>query len=484
MTEVRTRFAPSPTGYMHIGNLRTALYSYLYARANHGSFILRIEDTDQARYVADAVDFIYRTLDRAGISHDEGPDIGGDYGSYVQSERGAIYEDYAKKLVELGYAYYCFCDKTEQNVKEVDDHDRAPYPGTCRNLSPEEVAEKLASGAPYVIRQKIPHEGETTYVDAVFGEVTVENATLDDQVLLKRDKMATYNFANVIDDHLMKISHVFRGTEYIASTPKYELLYKSFGWESPVYVHLPMIMGQNADGSVSKLSKRHGATSFEALYEAGYLSEAIVNYIALLGWSPKSNREIFSIGELAELFNLEGVNKSSAVFDYKKLDWMNGEYIHAMSSTDFEEYSRRYCPELSDLMKANWSFVAPMVQSRINIASEIYDMVSFFDELDEYEPSLFVNKKNKITEDNAFPILLAAKSDIEKAQEWSLDSLNALLDDCAAKLNIKRGALMWPVRISLSGRAVTCCGTSEIMLVIGKEESLRRLDVGIAKLQK
>lgn len=477
---VRTRYAPSPTGFMHVGNLRTALYEYLVAKSQGGKFILRIEDTDQERKVDGAVDLIYRTLERAGLLHDEGPDVGGDFGPYVQSERLGMYLPYAEKLVKEGKAYYCFCSKERlQSLKDNDEFGTG-YDRHCRDLPKEEVERLLASGAEYVIRQKMPLEGSTTFEDAVFGTITVENSELQDQILIKADGFPTYNFANVIDDHTMNITHVVRGCEYLSSTPKYNLLYEDFGWEIPTYIHLPLIMGKNEDGSVSKLSKRHGATSFEDLTNDGYLPEAIINYIALLGWCPEDNTEIFTLDELTRVFKISGISKSPAVFDYDKLEWFNGEYIKAMTVEQFAEVAKPY---FEKVIKKPLDFVkiASILQKRTTKLTEIPEKIAFFEEQPEYDKELFVNKKSKTNLENSPVILKAAIEELEALNEWNFDSIHDCLIAFAEKQGIKNGTAMWPVRIAASGMTVTPGGAVEILDILGREESLKRLKAGLEK---
>ncbi|MBQ9461531.1 MAG: glutamate--tRNA ligase, partial [Clostridia bacterium] len=411
---VRTRFAPSPTGFMHVGNLRTALYEYLVAKSLGGTFVLRIEDTDQERQVEGAVDIIYNTLKRAGLIHDEGPDIGGEYGPYVQSERRDMYLPYAKKLIEMDQAYYCFCTKERLDMlRENSDEPGAGYDRHCRDLPKEEVEKNLAAGMPYVIRQKMPLEGSTTFEDAVYGSITVDNSELQDQILIKADGFPTYNFANVIDDHTMNITHVVRGSEYLSSTPKYNLLYKAFGWEIPTYIHLPLIMGKNDDGTISKLSKRHGATSFEDLVAAGYLPEAIINYIALLGWAPKDNKEMFTLAELAENFSIDGISKSPAVFDYDKLDWFNSEYIKAMTVEEFAAVAEPYFKKALGDMQYDSIKLASILQQRTVKLTEIPEKIAFFAQQPDYDVSLFVNKKSKTTLENSPSLLKAGVEALE-----------------------------------------------------------------------
>ena len=481
LAKVRTRFAPSPTVYMHIGNLRTALYAYLFAKAQGGDFLLRIEDTDRARYVADAVKFIQDTLAAAHIVPDEGPDVGGDCGPYVQSERMEIYKKYAEELIEKGFAYRCFCSHEEGAVKDGE-KSFGGYDRHCRDLAPEEIERHLKNGDPYVIRQKMPLTETTTFFDVVHGNISIENSELEDQVLLKRDGMPTYNFANVIDDHLMGISHVIRGTEFITSTPKHVQLYEAFGWEPPVFVHLAPVMGKNEDGSVSKLSKRHGATSFAELVAAGYLPEAITNYVALLGWSPKSDQEIFSMEEMAKVFSLEGLSKSPAVFDYAKLDWFNGEYFKAMSDEKFAAAALPFAGELTDELKKKWPYLAAILRTRVARFGEIADMIAFFRTLPEYGVDLFPNKKNKVTPELAAQILPAAKEALQAVSEWTPEAIDAALHGYIDESGYKLGTVMWPLRIALSGQKVTPGGVTELLYLLGREESLARIEKAAAKL--
>lgn len=472
--EVRTRFAPSPTGYMHIGNLRTALFAFLFAKHHGGKFILRIEDTDQKRYVEGATEIIYSTLKTTHLKHDEGPDVGGDYGPYVQSERKEIYQKYAKMLVESGHAYYCFCDTDEKEEQGFG------YNRHCRNLSKEEVEKNLKEGKPYVIRQKIPLDGTTTFTDEVYGTITVENESLDDQVLLKRDGFPTYNFANVVDDHLMNITHVIRGKEYISSTPKYQLLYEAFGWEPPKTIHLSTIMGRNPDGTVSKLSKRHGSVSFNNLLDEGYLSDAIVNYISLLGWNPKSEQEIFTLDELIQHFDVDGIVKSDAIFDYKKLDWFNAQYIQKLDHETFVKDCLPYINELPQFIKDKWDFASTLAQGRINKFSDIAPLFEFLQNF-KVDTSLFENKKNKLDKLQSrdilvkvFPLLASTDFEIEK--------LNNLLAKYAEYKEMKIGKLMWPVRIGVTANVVTPGGAGEMLYLLGKEESLKRIKESIDAL--
>lgn len=480
---VRTRFAPSPTGFMHVGNLRTALYTYLAAKSAGGQFILRIEDTDQKRFVEGATDVIYNTLKTTGISWDEGPDIGGDFGPYVQSERKAIYKKYAEELVKRGAAYYCFCqDSSEEEVLDENGAVVYGYNRKCRNLSEAEVKAKIKSGASYVIRQKIPLTGSTTFVDEVYGEITVQNDTLDDQVLLKSDGMPTYNFANVVDDHLMGITHVMRGREYISSTPKYQLLYEAFGWEAPKNVHLSLIMGQNADGSISKLSKRHGSTTFDKLIADGYLQEAIVNYIALLGWSPKDEREIYTIDELAKIFSLSGITKSNPVFDYNKLAWMNGEYIKKMTLEAFIDYSKDYLNGLSSFVASKWDFAAGLAQGRISKFTDIPALFAFLDDFGDFDISILENKKNKLDLAGAKAVLEEVIPQFEALKDWNCENINAILTEYATKHGVKLGYPMWAVRIGATGSTVTPGGAGEMLYLLGKDETIKRLNKTLSRI--
>lgn len=483
---IRTRFAPSPTGFMHVGNLRTALYAWLLARSQNGKFILRIEDTDRSRYVDNAVEVIYKTLQAAGLNHDEGPDVGGDYGPYIQSQRKDIYIEYAKKLVALGGAYYCFCEKRDEEDCNADDETShsSGCPGNCMELSDAEVQAKLDAGVPFVIRQKVPKSGVTTFTDAVYGEITIENKVLDDQILLKSDGMPTYNFANVIDDHLMGITHVVRGSEYLSSTPKYNMLYRAFGWDIPQYVHLPLIMGKDADGNVSKLSKRHGAVSFENLVADGYLPEAIVNYIALLGWSPKSDREIFSLPELAEVFSVSGLNKSSAVFDYDKLRWMNFEYIKSMPPENFASAALPYSGVSGTALECRWQKLASLLQMRVELLTEIPEKIAFLLNEPDFELDLFNNKKSKCDPTVAKEILTSVLPEVKSIEEFTAANVNAVLEAYATKHEVKLGQPMWAFRIAISGVAVTPGGAGEIAEILGKTETLARIEKALDRLNK
>ena len=478
---VRTRYAPSPTGFMHVGNLRTALYEYLIAKSQGGRFVLRIEDTDRERLVEGAVDVIYNTLKVAGLVHDEGPDVGGEYGPYVQSERKDMYLPYAEQLIKEGKAYRCFCTK-ERLEKLSEESVGGGYDGHCRDLPQEEIDRLLAEGTPYVIRQKMPTDGSTTFSDAVFGDITVENSELTDQILIKSDGYPTYNFANVIDDHTMGITHVVRGCEYLSSTPKYNLLYEAFGWEIPTYVHLPLIMGKNEDGSVSKLSKRHGATGFEDLVADGYLPEAIINYIALLGWCPKSNQEIFTLKELTENFHVDEISKSPSVFDYDKLSWLNGEYLRAMSPEQFAEVAKPYFDEVFGDAPYDAMKLAAILQQRTVKLTDIPGVIDFFKELPEYDKELFVNKKSKTTLDNVPSILKAVFDELSALESWDAEGIKESLINLAVKLELKNGTVMWPARIAVAGKTVTPGGAVEILDILGREESLRRMKLGLDKL--
>jgi glutamyl-tRNA synthetase len=479
--EVRTRYAPSPTGYMHIGNLRTALYEYLIAKSNNGKFILRIEDTDQERYVEGAVDLIYRTLKLVGLKHDEGPDIGGEYGPYVQSQRKDTYMPYAKKLVEQGDAYYCFCTK-ERLAKLREEQEAAGmtcrYDRHCLSLSKEEVERKLAAGEPFVIRQKMPQSGVTTFEDAVYGTITVDNSELEDQILIKSDGLPTYNFANVIDDHLMKITHVVRGSEYLSSTPKYNLLYKAFGWEIPTYVHLPLIT--KTDGA--KISKRAGDASFEDLMEMGYLPEAIVNYVALLGWSPGTNQEIFSLQELEKVFSIDGISKSPAAFDFAKLNWFNGEYIRKLSLEEFNNLAKPYYEKAIANKNIDFMKISKLLQVRTEVLKTIPETVDFIDALPDYDKELYVHKKSKTNLENSLESLKAAVPVLEAIEDWNEQTIHDELLKLVEKMGIKNSQMLWPIRIAISGKLVTPGGAIEIADILGKEETIRRIKIGIEKL--
>ena len=479
--KIRTRYAPSPTGRMHVGNLRTALYAYLIAKHGDGTFILRIEDTDQGRFVEGATEIIYRTLEETGLLHDEGPDQDKGYGPYVQSERmrAGIYMQYAKQLVEKGEAYYCFCnqERLDSLKQTVNGEVIMQYDKHCLSIPKEEAERRVAAGEPFVIRQNNPRTGTTTFHDEIYGDITVENSELDDMVLIKSDGFPTYNFANVVDDHLMEISHVVRGQEYLSSSPKYNRLYEAFGWEVPIYVHCPTITNELHQ----KLSKRSGHASFEDLIEQGFVSEAVVNFVALLGWSPEGDREIFSLKELAEVFDYGRISKSPAVFDMTKLRWMNGEYFKAMAPEEFyrrgEKYLKEYVTKPLDLKK-----IAEMVRTRVETFLEIREMVDFFNELPAYETELFVNKKSKSSLESSREILGEVLPKLEAVESWNNDALFELLKAYGEEKSYKTGLVMWPLRIALSGKLMTPAGATEIMDVLGKEESLARLREGQKKL--
>ena len=482
MRKIRTRFAPSPTGRMHVGNLRTALYAYLIAKHEDGAFLLRIEDADQERLVEGAVDIIYRTLEKAGLIHDEGPDKDGGVGPYVQSERQAsgIYLQYAKKLIEKGEAYYCFCDKErlESLKTEVAGKEIVIYDKHCLSLSKEEVEAKLAAGIPYVIRQNNPTEGTTTFQDDIYGDITVDNAELDDMILIKSDGYPTYNFANVVDDHLMGITHVVRGNEYLSSSPKYNRLYEAFGWEVPTYVHCPLI----TDEEHKKLSKRCGHSSFEDLLEQGFLPETIINFVALLGWSPEEDREIYSLKELVEVFDYRHISKAPSVFDYTKLKWMNGEYIKAM---DFDTFYEMALPYLQQAVTKNYDLkkIAAMVKTRIEIFPDIPSLIDFFEELPEYDTAIYAHKKMKTTPESSLEVLRELLPLLEAQEDYSNDALYALLMDYVAEKGCKNGYVLWPVRTAVSGKQMTPCGATEMMEIAGKEESLKRIHKAIEMLE-
>ncbi len=482
MGNVRTRFAPSPTGRMHVGNLRTALYAYLIAKHDGGDFLLRIEDTDQERFVEGALEIIYRTLEKTGLVHDEGPDKEGSVGPYVQSERQAagLYLEYAKKLVEKGEAYYCFCDKERLDSlkQEVAGKEIVIYDKHCLHLSREEVEEKLAAGLPYVIRQNNPTEGVTTFSDEIYGDITVDNAELDDMILIKSDGYPTYNFANVVDDHLMGITHVVRGNEYLSSSPKYTRLYQAFGWEEPVYVHCPLI----TDETHKKLSKRSGHSSFEDLIDQGFVTEAVVNYVALLGWCPEDNREIFSLEELVKAFDYHHMSKSPAVFDVQKLKWMNGEYLKAMEPEDFYRMAEPYLKET--LHKPfNLKKIAAMVQTRIEVFPDIAGLVDFLEGLPEYDTAMYSHKKMKTSEESSLAVLKELLPLLESQENYDNDSLYGLLQDYAKEKGYKNGYVLWPVRTAVSGKQMTPAGATEIMELLGKEETVARIRKGIEKLK-
>lgn len=477
--QVRTRFAPSPTGYLHIGGLRTALYSYLYAKKTGGKFILRIEDTDQGRLVKDSVKNILDTMKEAGLFYDEGPDVGGDYGPYIQSQRKNEYLKYAEILVEKGAAYYCFCDKERlENLPDV--NGARKYDKHCLNLPKEEVKRRLAAGESWVIRQNMPTTGESSYCDAVFGEITVKNEELEDNILIKSDGMPTYNFANVVDDHLMGINVVMRGTEYLTSTPKYNLLYDAFGWERPLYVHMPPIMRD----SQHKLSKRDGAASYEDLINKGYLKDAIINYIALLGWSPKNNMEKMSFEQLKQLFGLEGINRSPAIFDETKLKWLNGLYIKELPAEEFLRIATPYLDKSKVAGKYDYAKICPLIQSRVEALTEIPQKVNFLEEYGEFDLELFENSKQKSSKEVAKTTLPIAKAALLGVSEWTNDALYAALVDAASKNGYKNSALLWPMRVAISGQASTPGGATELAQLLGKQETLRRMDFATDLLAK
>ena len=478
--EVRTRFAPSPTGYMHVGNLRTALYTYLIARHHGGKFILRIEDTDQGRLVEGAVDVIYKTMTECGLSHDEGPDVGGPVGPYIQTERRGLYMDYAERLIARGHAYRCFCNKEdaeEENVTEgVMIH---KYDGRCSRLSEDEIQANLDAGKPFVIRQKIPREGKTTFHDEIFGDITVDNDTLDDQVLMKRDGLPTYNFANVIDDHLMGITHVVRGSEYLSSTPKYNLLYEGFGWEIPKYIHCSPVMRDQHN----KMSKRHGDPSYEDLIAQGFVTEAVVNYVALLGWAPGGEQEIFSLSELEEAFDLKGISKSPAIFDLVKLRYFNSAYLRAMDPERFARIAEPFIRQSVKNPEIDLAAIAQLLQQRCEVLTEIPEKVDFFDALPDYDLALFANKKNKLTPEISLELLRDILPRLQSLSDWTDESVLNALASYAKENELKIGKVMWPVRIAVSGKAVTPGGPVELCCILGKEESLNRIEKGIARLE-
>ena len=485
MKKVITRFAPSPTGRMHVGNLRTALYAYLIAKHEGGDFMLRIEDTDQERYVEGALDIIYRTLEKTGLVHDEGPDKDGGVGPYVQSERQAsgIYMKYAKQLIEQGDAYYCFCDKERlESLKTSVSEDGTQivnYDKHCLHLSKEEIEANLAAGKPYVVRINMPTEGTTTFHDEIYGDITVPNAELDDMILIKSDGYPTYNFANVVDDHTMNITHVVRGNEYLSSSPKYQRLYDAFGWKSPVYIHLPLITDENH----KKLSKRSGHSSFEDLIEQGFLTEAVVNYIALLGWSPEDNREIFTLDELIKEFDYHRISKSPAVFDYTKLKWMNGEYIKAM---DFDKFYERALPYIKAVITKDLDFkkIAAMVKTRIEVFPDIAEHIDFFEKLPEYDVAMYTHKKMKTNAETSLEVLTEVLPRLEAQEDYSNDALYAMLCEYVAEKGVKNGYVMWPIRTAVSGKQMTPGGATELMEILGKEESIARIKKGIELLSK
>ena len=481
--EVRTRFAPSPTGYMHVGNLRTALYTYLIARHYGGKFLLRIEDTDQGRLVEDAVDIIYATMRKCHLNWDEGPDVGGPVGPYIQTERRPFYGKYAELLVEKGAAYYCFCEKTESE-EDSGDFNREADP--CRNLSKEEVEAKLAAGMPYVIRQRIP-EGQTTFSDAVYGDITVDNSDLDDQVLIKRDGLPTYNFANVIDDHLMGISHVVRGAEYLSSAPKYNLLYEAFGWEIPTYVHCSSVMITDpVSGNVRKMSKRHGDPSYEDLVNQGYLSDAIVNYVALLGWAPHGDiaeKEFFTMDELIAAFDIGHISKSPSAFDMGKMNYFNATYIREMAPEAFAEAAEPYIRQAVTNEAYSAAAIAGLLQARCEKLTDIPEKIDFFDTLPEYDAELFTNKKSKTNSEISLDMLEKTAPVLAALPNWEQETIHDALIALAESLGVKNATLMWPLRISIAGKTVTPGGAVELCHILGKDEVLRRMEIGMNKLK-
>ena len=481
LLKFRTRFAPSPTGYMHVGNLRTALYAYLLTKSQGGDFILRIEDTDQGRYVDGAVDIIYNTLKETGLLWDEGPDVGGNYGPYVQTDRRPLYKEYAEKLVEMGKAYYCFCDEDRLNeVRALCEAKKIPpkYDRHCLSLSKEEIQAKIDAGVPYVIRQLMPDEGTTSFDDAVFGTITVENSTLDDMVLLKSDGLPTYNFANVVDDHLMAITHVIRGNEYLSSTPKYNLLYEAFGWEIPTYIHCSPVMRDHTH----KLSKRDGDASYEDFIKKGYLKEAVINYIALLGWSPQGEQEKFTLDELVKAFNVSGISKSPAIFDEAKLAWLNGEYIRELSLDAFHEKALPFYEGVVTNPAIDTKKISELLQKRCEKLSDIPEQVDFFDNLPDYDIELYTHKKMKTNPENSKTALEAIKAKLETVEDFSFESLHDNLMALVEEMGVKNGQVLYPLRVAVSGKSFTPGGGVELASILGKEETIKRIEKGIEKL--
>lgn len=482
--EVRTRFAPSPTGYMHIGNLRTALYEYLIAKSQGGKFILRIEDTDQGRLVEGSLDVIYKTMKMTGLQHDEGPDIGGEYGPYVQSERMGLYMDYAKELVEKGEAYYCFCTKERlESLKEANAEgvSFAKYDRHCLHLSPEEVQAKLAAGEPFVIRQKMPESGTTSFHDMVYGDITVDNAELDDQILMKADGFPTYNFANVVDDHLMHITHVVRGSEYLSSTPKYNLLYQAFGWDVPEYVHCAPVMKDKTH----KLSKRNGDASFQDLMKKGYLPEAVINFIALLGWAPSgeyNEQEIFTLDELKKAFEISGISKAPAIFDDQKLRAINGAYVHKMDPADFEKAAEPYIRQTVKRTDIDLSLLCSVLQNRTEVFSDIPEQVDFIDAMPEYDLEMYCHKKMKTTPETALEALKETLPVLESVEQWDTEHIHEALFAKIADLGVKNGWMLWPLRTAVSGKQFTPGGGVELCAILGKEDTLARVRKAIDAL--
>ena len=483
MQDIRTRFAPSPTGYMHVGNLRTALYAYLLAKKQNGKFLLRIEDTDQERYVEGAVDLIYSTLRETGLSWDEGPDIGGPAGPYIQSERMGMYGDYAETLIEKGAAYRCFCDKERlEEVRKLQKASGVPpmYDGHCKRLSTEEIEGNLKNGVPHVIRQKMPSDGTTSFDDLVFGRITVENSTLDDQVLVKADGMPTYNFANVVDDHTMNITYVIRGNEYLSSTPKYNLLYEAFGWEIPAYIHCPPVMKT----ATEKLSKRNGDASYQDLVAKGYLTGAVLNYIALLGWAPGGENEIFTLDELIAAFDVSGISKSPAIFDNQKLNYINGEWIRRLPPEEFHETALPWMRKTLKKEPFDTVFLAGLLQARCEVLCDIPGQVDFFDALPEYSAGLFVSKKMKTDTQTSLSTLNEILPVLEGVSKWDTQGIHDALFELIEKLGVKNGYVLWPLRIALSGKQFTPGGGIEAAYLLGKEEAVTRVKAGIQKLEK
>ncbi len=481
MQEVRTRFAPSPTGYLHIGGLRTALYGWLFAKKHGGKFILRLEDTDQQRYVEGATELIYRTLQQAGLTYDEGPDVGGPYGPYVQSERKALYRRYAEELVDRGGAYYCFCTPEQIEQRRANAGENAhKYDRACAHIPVEQARERILKGEPYVVRQRIPEQGVAGFDDLIFGHIEVDVAELEDGVLLKSDGMPTYNFANVVDDSLMHITHIIRGSEYLSSTPKYNLIYRAFGWEVPAYLHLPPVMKD----AHRKLSKRYGDASYEDFLEKGFLKDAILNYIALLGWNPKSNQEIFSLPELVQAFEVEGISKSPAIFDPEKLRWMNASYIRRMAVDEFTSYALPYYQKVLDPNAMQQRVLFEILQPRLEVFNEIPEKIAFLRQLPAYEVDLYCHKKMKTTLATALTALRAAEAAFAALPRWEAESLHQTLLSLAQRLEMKNGQVMWPVRVAITGTQVTPGGAVEAALLLGREETLARMRHGIGRLEE
>jgi len=480
--KIRTRYAPSPTGYMHVGNLRTALYAYLIAKHEGGDFILRIEDTDQERFVEGAIDVIYNTLKLTGLVHDEGPDIGGPVGPYTQSERKPLYLKCAKQLIEKGEAYYCFCSKERLDMLKTNSEvlkNTFKYDKHCLTLTKEEVAENLSAKIPYVIRQNNPTSGNTTFDDVIFGKIAVDNSELDDMILIKSDGYPTYNFANVVDDHLMGITHVVRGNEYLSSSPKYNRLYEAFGWEVPIYVHCPNIMKD----AHQKLSKRNGDASFEDLMAKGYLKDAILNYITLLGWNPGTDQEIFSLQELIESFDFKNINKAPAIFDTVKLKWMNGEYIKKLSKEKFHSLALPYYNKYIDKDYIDLNTISELLHTRVEVLDDIPNFIDFINELPDYSIEMYIHKKMKTTYENSLTSLEKALPILQSLNSWTIEEIENSMTSLVKELQVKNGVVLWPLRTALSGKQVTPGGAFEIAIILGKKESLRRIEVGIEKLK-